>query len=389
MPGYVNLVTSKVDFNNDDLYSIPKLIGAAFCQDEIIKRNCLYNFDHRGQLNNITHEEFTKKLIGKRHVYKACEVSDMQKTIVLPITLYCMDDGILQLNYYNTHSHKKNNAVYVAVVILSSNEAFITNAKALCKEYLLADEDTSGEEIFLLKADRNGISLSAIGTNRTPYIADNYSLLVQDKYNHLLEDLIDPNPCGRLSILSGEPGTGKTFLVKSLLSSGINASFVIVKPDAIESISDPSSVPALIAHHAQYDRPIIIVLEDADSCLTVRGGDNMGRLSAMLNTSDGILGSTLDIRIISTTNAKKVEFDPAVLRPGRLCTHISTEKLPEEQANKIFTRLTGKSFVEAEVELTSKKEDIDLGFSGRNNKNPGYVLAEIYKAAYLYNKSVK
>lgn len=300
-----------------------------------------------------------------------------------------MNDSVLQVNMYKDSNRKKDPPTAICIVILSTSKEYINYITTLCKEYILTEEETSGEEIFLLKADRNGVNLTAIGTQKVLYIPDNYSQTVQNKYDHLFEDLTDPNPCGRLNIFSGDPGTGKTFLVRSLLSSNMNVSFVIVKPDAIESISDPSSIPALIAHHSQFDRPIIIVLEDADSCLTSRGGDNMGRLSAILNTSDGILGSTLDIRIIATTNAKKVDFDPAILRPGRLCTHITTDKLDEEHANRVFSRLTGKSFTEAEVELTSKKATVDLGFSGRSNKNPGYILAEIYKAAYTYNKSVK
>ncbi len=205
---------------------------------------------------------------------------------------------------------------------------------------------------------------------------------------HLIKDLTSNEPCGRLSIFSGEPGTGKTFLIKSLLSTDLNVSFVIVKPDAIESISDPSCIPALIEHHSTYDRPIIIVLEDADSCLSTRMGDNMSRLSAMLNTSDGILGSTLDIRIIATTNAHKVDFDSAILRPGRLCTHISTGRLDEEQCDKILMRLTGKHPDDIGLYPTKQERMNALGFAARTNKNPGYTLAEIYKAAYNYNKGL-
>lgn len=389
MQEYLRQINPIIQFSQDDFYALPKIIATAFFKDKIKAGNCVSSFDHRGQLNNITPEEFTKKIMRNKSNYLTCELSDLTKTNLTPIRLYTMEDAILQIVYYTDNIHKKNLSIITSIAILSSSQKFIDHVKTLSKEYILPEEETSGEEIFLLKADKNGVNLTAIGTQKSIYIPDNYTSIVQDKYIHLLEDLTDVNPCGRLSILSGEPGTGKTFLVRSLLSSNINVSFVIVKPDSIESISDPSSIPALISHHAKFDRPIIIVLEDADSCLTTRGGDNMSRLSAILNTSDGILGSTLDIRIIATTNAKKVEFDPAVLRPGRLCTHITTDKLDEEHASRIFTRLTGKSFVEAEVEIASKKVSVDLGFSGRSNKNPGYVLAEIYKAAYTYNRTIK
>jgi ATP-dependent 26S proteasome regulatory subunit len=49
----------------------------------------------------------------------------------------------------------------------------------------------------------------------------------------------------------------------------------------------------------------------------------------------------LDLRIIATTNAKKVQIDEAILRPGRLCVYCSVGHLPAKQAGEVFRRLTG------------------------------------------------
>ena len=53
-------------------------------------------------------------------------------------------------------------------------------------------------------------------------------------------------------------------------------------------------------------------MEDADATLATRQIDNVGRLSDLLNMSDGILGEMADLRIIATTNAKSTEIDEAV-----------------------------------------------------------------------------
>lgn len=50
----------------------------------------------------------------------------------------------------------------------------------------------------------------------------------------------------------------------------------------------------------------------------------------------------LDLRIIATTNAEKMQFDDALLRPGRLCRHITVGEISADKAREIFFRLTGK-----------------------------------------------
>ena len=118
----------------------------------------------------------------------------------------------------------------------------------------------------------------------------------------------------------------------------------------------------------------------------------MGGISAILNTSDGILGSTLDLRIVATTNAKKVDFDSAILRPGRLCTHIEVDKISTEQAHKIFLRETSKDIKEVEMEIKSDPHMLakatKIGFGKNLDSLKGYTLAEVYKSIYLYRKTL-
>lgn len=387
---YLKNTQVSVNFQIDDFYSIPKIIATSFTKEAISKEKIIYQFDYQGILKDIAPEKFLSILTcEERALDSLIEVFnkyEINKIDVLPVRLHINSNTLLQTSSHKSNTKKDCN--YFNIVILTTCKQYIDDVKKLCSQYIIKEADTAGDEIFLLKSDRNGVDLISIGTAKTKYVPENYSKQVQDKYNHLLEDLTNSDPCGRLNILSGEPGTGKTFLVKSLLSTDLNVSFVIVKPDAIESISDPSCIPALIKHHSQYDRPIIIVLEDADSCLSTRMGDNMSRLSAILNTSDGILGSTLDIRIIATTNAHKVDFDDAILRPGRLCTYINTDRLELEQASKIFSRETnGGDMNHDGAFATNTDRHQALGFGPRSKSNPGYVLAEIYKAAYTYNKS--
>lgn len=118
--------------------------------------------------------------------------------------------------------------------------------------------------------------------------------------------------------------------------------------------------------------PIVLILEDADQCLVPRAADNISSISSLLNLSDGILGSLLDIRIIATTNAKQEKMDQAILRDGRLSKRIEVNALEYDQANHIFQRLT-----QSKNALPMKDQRSEM-YPKQNSK---YTLAEIYKLA--------
>jgi len=141
-----------------------------------------------------------------------------------------------------------------------------------------------------------------------------------------------------------------------------NAHFVIIPSNMIQSIIDPSLVNVLLDVTSDHIVPKVLIIEDADECLTTRGADNISAISALLNLSDGILGHLLNLRIVVTTNRSVKDIDKAVMRPGRLCKRIEIGHLNNEQALKVYKRLTGKD---------------DNPFGSKSN----WTLAETYSAA--------
>lgn len=92
------------------------------------------------------------------------------------------------------------------------------------------------------------------------------------------------------------------------------------------------------------------------------------RLADILNLGDGIPGELADIRIVATINAKRIDIDPAILRPGRLCLHVSFAKLNREKALAIYSRLThGK-------ELPSGSENATLAEVYRMARDDGWTV---------------
>ena len=81
----------------------------------------------------------------------------------------------------------------------------------------------------------------------------------------------------------------------------------------------------------------------------------------------------LDLRIIATTNAEKMEFDEALLRPGRLCRHVTVGEVSPAKAGEIYKRLTGleKTYTEKTTlarvyaDAQGKIEDAEIEKTGQ------------------------
>ncbi len=195
--------------------------------------------------------------------------------------------------------------------------------------------------IFAIVQHNGRLSLDNIGMAGLTLVKENYNDSVLSDYNEAVQDLRSSTPSGRIVILEGPPGTGKTHLIKSFLMDVPDAMFVLIPPDMVASLAGPELLQLLIANKEEFaaDAPIILLLEDADRCLVVRQNDNISSIQSLLNLGDGILGSMLDLRIIATTNAKKLEMEGALLRPGRLSKRIEVAPLKSVKARELLSKL--------------------------------------------------
>lgn len=226
-----------------------------------------------------------------------------------------------------------------------------------------------------------GLEISTIGVAGRLLERGNYSDEVVTAFDHVVTDIDLEDPCGKLIILDGPPGTGKTFLVRGLIEAG-KAEFVFIPSNLVASLSGPEIITCLADERARNlvdsntrQRPFVLIVEDADECLQERANDNLGSISSLLNMTDGIVGAALDIRVVATTNMdiKKMKQDKALLRDGRLCRRIFVGELSTKQALLVGKRLG---------------VDVDE-WQDTNLRSFPVTLAEIYRIAYDVRNGTK
>lgn len=225
----------------------------------------------------------------------------------------------------------------VSVTFLTTNNDEVENFVNVAKENL---EKTRKNTVSVLTSGMDGFYLTPIGTLDAPLVRENYTQEVVDGFDFAINDLKSSNPFGRLVIVNGPPGTGKTYLIRGLINELENNTIVLIPPKLIAEIDGPSLLPTFIHHKKRNQRPITLIIEDADACLAPRMNDNISSISSLLNHTDGILGTLLDLKIIATTNQDHIAFDEALTRAGRLSRHIEVNELSAEKANEVYKRLT-------------------------------------------------
>lgn len=275
---------------------------------------------------------------------------------------------------------------YVSIEYQTHDHEALHAAQEFLKNKLTKRTKNNLGKAHVLSTSYDGLQTRELGVVGVKFHLNNYTAAIHEGLNEIVEDLKSPLPNGKLTILEGPPGTGKTFLVRSLISEISNAFFVIVPPSMVGKLGDPSIIPVLLrlkskdddlsdeelmekAHEAVDSNPIVIIVEDADDCLVKREAGDMASISTVLNLTSGILGDLLDVRIIATTNRKKTELDDALVRENRLSYHLEVGPLEFNEAEVVYQRLLNNP----EARLPN-----DFGDADNDNK---VLLTSVYREA--------
>ena len=140
---------------------------------------------------------------------------------------------------------------------------------------------------------------------------------------------------GRLVLLHGAPGTGKTTVLLALARewrAWCQADFVL-DPEAL--FGDPGYLMDVVIGDDDDDPPWrLLLLEDCDELIRGEAGQPTGQpLSRLLNLTDGMLGQGGQVLVAITTNEDVRQMHPAVVRLGRCLAHIEIGPLGAAEAS--------------------------------------------------------
>ena len=149
-------------------------------------------------------------------------------------------------------------------------------------------------------------------------------------------------------LLYGPPGTGKTFVTRALAHESGAAFFTVKGAELLDKYVGESerAVRELFAR-ARAVAPALLFFDEIDALAPVRGNSTNSVtdsvVAALLTEMDGVADRG-DVFVIGATNRRDL-VDPALLRPGRLETHLYLG-LPPADSRRAFFDITDVPFAD-------------------------------------------
>jgi SpoVK/Ycf46/Vps4 family AAA+-type ATPase len=145
---------------------------------------------------------------------------------------------------------------------------------------------------------------------------------------------------GRLLLLHGPPGTGKTTALRAVATSWRTWCQTEVVVDAERLYGDSAYLMSVLL--GQDEDPVeddeaqrwrLLVLEDCDELIRMDAKKEAGQaLGRLLNMTDGLIGEGLRLLVAITTNEPLGSLHPAIVRPGRCLAEVHIGRLSRAEA---------------------------------------------------------
>ena len=237
-------------------------------------------------------------------------------------------------------------AVYIYSSITINNVYLITNIRIYAKDaehaqkiidmlnekcVIYKDNEDEQQLYMAVNASHGGLNLQKMDVK--PFKTDlskNYNdNLPYDKMTKLIN-----SDDKELILLHGEPGTGKTSIIRQLVAENTNKKFIYFDFKILSSLANST-----LFTFFNDNKNSILIIEDCEKLFTDRNNGNPF-IDTMLNLTDGIMGEMFKIKFICTFNCPVSKIDKAVLRKGRLSLIYEFKKLSLEKTKALNPNAT-------------------------------------------------
>ena len=304
-------------------------------------------------------------------------LKDKQDELGVEVFCYSPHEFLVLGNKYSYKNSDKHANFLMNITMSEDSDMADFYEEIFCKEQDIEKIFNLLKDSFVVSSKKNKIEfgITAIDSANTLYTSwyqyEEKNIDIEKNYNddfpyEKICKLMETEDKAELIFFYGEPGTGKTSLIKHLISKYKESSFVFMDGTILANTPQHKLMSYFLDN-----QNTIFILEDCEKALKDRNDVYSGYNNVMpilLNITDGVIADVLGIKLICTFNTSLDKIDKALLRKGRLSLKYEFKKLSKDKVANILGHSVDKEMSLAEIYNIEEEND----FSKKIQKKIGF-----------------
>ena len=304
-------------------------------------------------------------------------LKDKQDELGVEVFCYSPHEFLVLGNKYSYKNSDKHANFLMNITMSEDSDMADFYEEIFCKEQDIEKIFNLIKDSFVVSSKKNKIEfgITAIDSANTLYTSwyqyEEKNIDIEKNYNddfpyEKICKLMETEDKAELIFFYGEPGTGKTSLIKHLISKYKESSFVFMDGTILANTPQHKLMSYFLDN-----QNTIFILEDCEKALKDRNDIYSGYNNVMpilLNITDGVIADVLGIKLICTFNTSLDKIDKALLRKGRLSLKYEFKKLSKDKIANILGHSVDKEMSLAEIYNIEEEND----FSKKIQKKIGF-----------------